>query len=230
MKTTALLLAGAGLLGACSATPPPAAGPKKEEGAPPVERRYGKPFDKVWDAALAAVKSCDLIVESDRHDDLGGEIGARRADGRRVMVHVAPVDKNTSKVSVRADKSTVEVEGLLHERIAEKLGMGEAKAALFGGNKIEATYGADLPGALAAAERSCASLALTIAGKELHDQWAQLDARGPDSTPVRFRLDRRDERVTRVTFIAGRGKTEDSGRLLSAMKSEFERHIGLPAK
>jgi len=234
MKNVLLSLAGAAVLGACGGSPETTPGTSSDKAVivKPVERQYGKPADKVWDATLSAMKSFDLKIDVDRHDELGGEIIARRADGRRVTANVASVDKTTTKVAIQADRTTPDAAEQMHERIAEKLGIGEAKAALFGGNTLEGTYAVDFAGGLAAAERACKAMGFVVTGKEAHDTWAQLDARTKDSTPVRFRLDHRDDRTapTGVKFIAGHGKTEDSKNLVSQMKTEFDRQIALPAK
>lgn len=234
MKHLIVSFAGAGLLAGCGllATPGPEPSSEKEAAAAPVERQYGKSADKVWDATLSALKSFDLRIDVDRHDELGGEIIARRADGRRMTAHVASVDKDCSKVSIVADRTSANVAAQLHERIAEKLGMGEAKAALFGGNTLEGAYPTDFAGALAAAERACKALGLEVTRKEAHDRWAQLDARTDTSMPVRFRMESRDDRIstTAVKFIAGHGKTDDSRNLVSRMKAEFDKQVALPAK
>jgi len=233
MKHAFVSLVGAVLLAACGG-PPETPGTSSDGAGPvaPVERQYGKPADQVWDATLSAMKSFDLKIDVDRHDELGGEIIARRADGRRVTANLSSVDKTITKVAIRADRTSAEAAAQLHERIAEKLGLGEAKAALFGGNTLEGTYGADFGGALAAADRACKAMGFIVTGRQAHDAWAQLDARTADSTPVQFRLDHRDDRnaPTGVKFIAGRGKTDDSKGLVSRMKSEFERQLTLPAK
>lgn len=234
MKTFFLSLTCVSLWTACGGAPETAPGTPSDAKAAdkPVERQYGKPSEKVWEATLSALKSFDLKIDVDRHDDLGGEIIARRADGRRVTANVASVDKTTTKVAIRADRTTPEAAAQIHERIAEKLGMGEAKSALFGGNSLDGTYATDFAGALAAAERSCKALGFVVTAKESHDTWAQLDARTADSTPLRFRMDRRDDRgtPTGVKFVAGRGKTDDSKSLVSQMKAEFDRQVAAPAK
>lgn len=221
------------VLAACGGTPETPGTSSDGAGAnAPIERQYGKPTDKVWDATLAALKSLDLKIDVDRHDDLGGEIIARRADGRRVTANLASVDKSTTKVAIKADRTSPEAAAQIHERIAEKLGMGEAKAATFGGNTLDGAYGVDFGAALTAAERACKVLGFVVTGRQAHDAWAQLDARTADSTPLRFRFEHRDDRSapTGVSFIAGRGKTDDSKSLVSMMKSEFERQLTLPAK
>ena len=233
MKTLLLSLVGGITLAACGGAPSPTPGTSSDQAAPaPVERQYGKPADQVWDATLSAMKSFELRIDVDRHDDLGGEIIARRADGRRVTANLASVDKTLTKVAIRADRSAPEAAAQIHERIAEKLGMGEAKAAFFGGNTLEGKYGGTFGGALTAAELACKALGFVVTGRESHDKWAQLDARTQDSTPVRFRMDPRDDQSApiAVQFIAGRGKTDDSKSLASRMKTEFDRQIALPPR
>jgi len=219
-------------LAACGGSPDTPAGTPAEKGATiaPVDRRYGKPADKVWDATLSAFKSFDLKIDVDRHDDLGGEIIARRADGRRVTANLASVDKTSTQVSIRADRTTPDTAAQLHERIAEKLGMGEAKRAFFGGNTLEGSYHADFGAAIAAAERTCKALGFVVTGKESHDQWAQVDGRAGDATPLRFRMDSGGDPGADLTvkFIAGHGKTENSKGLVSQMKAEFDRQVAAP--
>ena len=233
MKHLFVSLAGAIVLAACGGAPE-TPGTTSDRGGPvePIERQYGKPTDQVWDATLSAMKSMDLKIDVDRHDDLGGEIIARRADGRRVTANLSSIEKTRTKVAIRADRTSPEAAAQLHERIAEKLGMGEAKSALFGGNTLDGTYSTDFAGALGAAERACRKLGFIVTGREAHDTWAHLDARTVDSTPLRFRMDRRDDRSapTGVKFIAGRGTTDDSKSLVSRMKSEFESELASPMK
>jgi hypothetical protein len=83
MKTVLLFLAGALVLAACG-SPNATPGTSSDQAVTPepVERQYGKPADEVWDATLSAMKSIDLRIDVDRHDDLGSEIIARRSDGR----------------------------------------------------------------------------------------------------------------------------------------------------
>jgi hypothetical protein len=230
MRHFSALAAGAMiLLGACSSSEKGAAANRGDlgTGVNTVERQYGKPADTVWDATVAAAKSYDLRIDSDRHDDLGGELLARRADGHRVSAKVSALDKNSSRVSVRVEPGNRDLAQMLHERIADKLGMGEAKSAFLGGNSVDGTYACDFSSALAAAERSAKALNYTITHQEGHDTWAQVDARAQDSTPVRFKMTRTNDRTdsTRVTFIAGNGKTDSSQTLISQMKAEFDRQI-----
>lgn len=191
-----------------------------------VERKYGKPADETFDAALSALKAYDLKVDKDRHDEMGGEVVGIRGDGSKVTIKVSALDKNSSRASVRVDPGDSRLATMVHEKMAEKLGLGTAKGGLLGGNTEEHVYDADLKTALEGAETTAKSLDYTVIHKELHDTWAQLDARSSDSTPVRFRLDREDNRRTRVKFIAGSGKTDDSKSMLGRMREEFDRHVG----
>jgi hypothetical protein len=220
-----LAAAALGLLASCISVEKPAPAHTGDPAVNTVERRYGKPLDIVWNAAASAVKSLDLRIDTDRHDELGGELIARRADGHRISIALSAVDKNSSRAAIRVEPGNRELAGLVHERIAEKLGMGEAKAAFLGGNTVDAVYPIDLLRALAAADRSAKTLKFIVTGQELHDDAAQLDARTSDSTPVQFKMTPAGSPAgaTKVTFIAGRGKTDTSKTVIAQMKTEFDR-------
>lgn len=197
-----------------------------------VERKYAKPATEVHDAAVAALKSFDLTVDKDRHDEMGGEITARRGEDRKVTVKVSALDSSSSRASVRVDPGDSKLAAMVHEKMADRLGMGTAKGALLGGNTEDRTYDADFKTCLDAAERTAKALDFTVTGKQVEDKWAQLDARASDSNPVRFRMERVDDRTerTKVKFTAGNGKTDASKTLLSRMREEFDRQIAGHAK
>jgi hypothetical protein len=220
LKTTAAALLV--LLGACSSSEK-----EPDPGANTVERQYGKPAADVCAAAVSALKSYDLRIDSDRHDELGGEVIARRADGHRVTAKVAALDPKSSHVSMRVEPGNREMAQVLQERIADKLGMGTAKPALLGGNSVEGSYAGDFPAAISAAERSCQALRYLVTGKELLDKRARVDARAPDSTPLRFEItpSGKSGPPLRVRFIAGNGKTDGGKTLASGMKAEFDRQM-----
>ena len=197
-----------------------------------VDRKYAKTASQVHDAALAALKKLDVKVDKDRHDEMGSEIVAQRADKSKVMVNVRALDEKSSRADVRVEPGDAKMASLVHEKIAEELGMGTAKGALLGGNTEERKYDFGLQACTDAAERTAKSLSYTVTGKEVHDTWGQVDARTADSTPVRFRMEKvgnRDEQ-TKVKFTAGAGKTDDSKTLLSRMREEFDRQIAGHAK
>lgn len=87
-----------------------------------VERAYDRPAGGLLDVALASLKSYDLKLETDKHDDLGGELVALRADGHKVTVKITSVDKDHSTVSVRVAPGNRDLAEMIHQRIAEKLG------------------------------------------------------------------------------------------------------------
>jgi len=193
-----------------------------------VERKYNKAASDTYDAALAAVKTYDLTIDRDRHDEMGGELVGHRADGSKVTVKVDALDKNNSRATVRVDPGDARLAQMIHEKMADKLGLGTAKAAFFGGNSQDFPYDADLKDGIAAAERAADSLGYTVIGKEVKEDWAQLDARAEDSTPVRIKVERVNNREfpLKVTFIAGHGKTDASKPLIVKMHDEFDRQIG----
>lgn len=197
-----------------------------------VERKYSKTAPQVHDAAVDALKKLDLKLAKDRHDEMGSEIVAERADQSKVMVTIGALDDKSARASVRVEPGDARMATLVHEKIAEGLGMGTAKGALLGGNTDERTYDAGLQACADAGERTIKSLGWSVTGKELHDKWAQVDGRANDSTPVRFRVDRVDDGVERskVKFTAGAGKTDDSKTLLSRMREEFDRQVAGHAK
>lgn len=233
MRTTLALAGVLAMLAACSHEGgSPSSKSDWGTGLNTVERKYNKPASELHDAAVDALKEFNLTVSKDRHDEMGGEIVARRGEDSKVTVKVSALDAKSSRASVRVDPGDSRLATMVHEKIAEKLGMGSAKGALFGGNTEERTYDADLKACLAAAERTARALDWTVTNKELQDKWAHLEARSADSTPAKFRMDRADDRLerTRVKFIAGAGKTDASRTMLSRMREEFERQIAGHAK
>src|SRR5215471_4416473 len=69
-----------------------------------VDREYTASVKQAHDAAVAALKDEDLIVESDKSDSLGANIVAkRRTSDEKVHVDVKGKDKGQSQVSVRVD-------------------------------------------------------------------------------------------------------------------------------
>lgn len=189
-----------------------------------VERHYARPADNVWDATVASLKGMDLAIARDRHDTLGGEVVARRADGSEVTATVKATDKDRTDVWVRVEPGDRNMADLIHERIAEKLGLGEAKSAFFGGNSVDANYRVDLASGITAAEQTFRGMAVRTTDKEVHATWIQLDGRTGDSVPVRIKLERSDPNKTQATFIVGNSRSEDNLSLARRMKEEFDRH------
>ena len=223
MRSTMAVLAALTLaLGACSSDK--SSSTKQSDlgtGLNTVERTYAKSAPDTWDASLAAVKAYDLKVESDRHDSMGGEIQARRADGEKVLVKVRSLDDKTSEVSVRVGPGNKNMAEMIHEKITGKLGMKEAKSTLFGGNTAEGTYAQTLDHCVKAAEDTAKKMDMTVTNREVKDNHAVVDARESNSNPVQFKLKKTDDGV-KVTFIAGREKSDASKDLANRMKTEFD--------
>jgi len=141
---------------------------------------------------------------------------------------VSALDAKSSRAKVRVDPGDSRLATLVHEKIAEKLGMGTAKAALLGGNSDTFPYEGDLQDAVTAAERAAKDLDYTVTGKEIKDDWAQVDARAQDSNPVRFKIERQKngEFPLKVTFTAGHGKTDTSKTMVVQMHDAFDREMG----
>jgi len=196
-----------------------------------IERKYGRTASDTHDAAVASFKTFDLAVDTDRHDAMGSEVKGHRADGRRVTVKIDAIDSNSSNASIRVEPGNSNMAQMLHEKIADKLGMGTATEAYFSSNSETALYDSDLEICLNAAERTARALDWTVTRKELRDGSATLDARAPDSNPARFKIARVDDRSGKssVTFIAGNGKTDTSKTMITRMHDEFDRQLGIHA-
>jgi len=89
-----------------------------------LERKYSRPAKDVWGATVAAVKSFDFKVDSDKGDEMGGELRARRGDGHAVVVNVRALDPNDTSVSVRVEPGDRNMAQMIHDRIGQKLGVG----------------------------------------------------------------------------------------------------------
>ena len=193
-----------------------------------IERNYNKPAPDTYLAAVAALKSFNLTVEKDVHDEMGGVVQARRADGQQVTVNVSIIDKANSVAVVRVGPGNSTLATMIHEKVADKLGMGTANAAFLGGNTEEFPYSAELQAGVEAAERTVKALGWSVTAKELKDKWAQIDARAEDSHPARIRMERVDDRAfpLKVRFTAGNGNTDVSKAMIGRLHEEFDRQIG----
>jgi hypothetical protein len=214
--TALVLLASLPVLGACGSN-------DLGSGVNTVDREFARQAPDVWSASVKGVEAMDLRILNDPHDSFGGEIVAARADGDKVHVRVKSLDANRTQVSVRVEPGDRALANLLHEKIAGKLGLGEARSGLLGGGDTEeGTYVTDLPLALLFARRACRALEVTVTDDETHADWARIDGRRTDSTPVRIRVDLADELKVHVLFICGNVKTGDNKAFVHRMKEEFE--------
>jgi hypothetical protein len=134
MKTMLALLASVVLAAPGCDKPPKAAKdvtPKTTDlgtGLNAVERVYGRSASALFDVVAATLKSYDLKIESDRHDELGGDIVALRADGHKVTVKITSLDQEHAQVSIRVAPGNRNLAEMIHQRILEKLGLGGSKS------------------------------------------------------------------------------------------------------
>jgi hypothetical protein len=212
-RISAILLSA--VLGACQSN-------DLGSGANTVEREFSMSADDVWKASVKAAESMDLRVSRNAHDKFGGEFVACRANGNEVRVQVRSLDERHSRVSARVEPGDRTLATMLQERIAEKLGLAEAKPALLGGNSLEATYTTDIGVAMLSARRAFRALQVTLTDEETHAEWARIDGRLKDSTPVRIRIDQVEQCRMRVTFIGGNARSDENRDFARRMKDEFE--------
>ena len=191
-------------------------------GANTVEREYARSSDRVWSAAVESAKDAGLVIVSENVDALGGTLMARRATGEEVRVVVSPLHATRSKASVRVGPGDLTLARLLHERIAENAGMGEAKGGFFGGDSEEAFYAADVAACGSAARRTMYALKYDI----VREASGRIDARSGDSTPVGIEWVTIKGK-TRVTFFAGDSKKDEHRAMIRRMKEEFETNAGI---
>jgi hypothetical protein len=120
-------------LAACDRSDPKSAkelAPKSTDlgtGLNAVEQTYGRPAGEMADLVADVLRSFDLKLESSTHDDLGGEIVARRADGNKVTARITARDEAASQVSVRVAPGNRPLADLIQERIGQKVNGIEAR-------------------------------------------------------------------------------------------------------
>jgi hypothetical protein len=187
-----------------------------------LDREYDKPAGDTWKAAVKSVEDAGLTIDRRPSDDFGGDLVARRASGDEVRVKVKSLDDRRSAVSVRVEPGDRDLAKLIHERIAENVGLGQAKPGLFGGNTLEGEYFSDPAACLKSAKRAFDVLKVELVAEESHAAWARIDGRLKGATPVRIRMERSDTGKTRVQFVAGNDKNEDNKAFVWRMKEEFE--------
>jgi hypothetical protein len=62
---------------------------------------YPYPFDRTWDASLAAVEKLDIQLTQQGRDSLGGRITGKRTDGKVVVIKVKDKGLGVTHVGVR---------------------------------------------------------------------------------------------------------------------------------
>ena len=196
-------------------------------GANTVEREYARPAADAWKAAVRSAEASGLQVRSDAHDKFGGELVSCRANGDEVRIEVRSLTDQTSRVAVRVEPGDRALATMIHEKMADKMGLGSARAGFFGGSSVDGTYATTMDHCLGPARRTFAALDVSITGEDLHATGWRLDGRMKDSTPVRIAAQKAGDLKTRVSFIAGTEKNEDLKAFARRMREEFEAAIHL---
>lgn len=188
-----------------------------------VERKVPKPVSEVMKAAAQTLQSFELRTESEKGDALGGEIVARRATSDKVTVTVKSVDAGTTSVSVRVGPGDRNMAGLIHEKLAGLLGLGESAE---GGESRKDLVAADLATCVAAGEKALKSAKMVLVGRFAGEGWTEIRARGEDSAPASFRFRKDGEGRTEVTIAVGISKTAEARERRDLLKSEFDKALG----
>lgn len=92
-----------------------------------VEHDYPLTAAAMADIVRSTLVSFDLTLKDDRHDALGGDLSATRADGQPVRARITAVGKELSRVSIRVAPGNRDLAELIHRRMAEKAA-GESHA------------------------------------------------------------------------------------------------------
>lgn len=216
-------------------------------GEPPASatvRRYPRSTEDVWSAVTAAMQSLDLRIESDRHDALGGELVARRANNERIVVRARSLDEASTQVIVHVGDGDRNLAEIVQNSIGRHLGgPGVARTGFFGGSTVEHTYDAGVAKAVIAAERAAEELGLEVTHRDIRDTSAEVVARKTGIGPVLIRVEtaaaarngdtrRNADRAAdaergpvRVTFVAGTRRSEENEALLGDLRSSFEKFL-----
>lgn len=84
-----------------------------------VDRIYGRPPADLVSVVQRSLLALDLKMDSEKHDNLGGELVAIRATGQKVTVTIKGLESNRSTVSVRVEPGDRNLANLVHDKITE---------------------------------------------------------------------------------------------------------------
>jgi hypothetical protein len=88
-----------------------------------VDREYSVTVKQAHDAALSTLKAEDLAIETDKSDNLGANIVAKRktSEDNKVLVEVKGLETKKSRVSVRVQPGDKNQATMIQDRIEKKL-------------------------------------------------------------------------------------------------------------
>ncbi|HVR83828.1 MAG TPA: DUF3568 family protein [Planctomycetota bacterium] len=86
-----------------------------------VERTYARPPADLVPVIQSSLQALDLKIDSEKHDNLGGEIVAIRATGQKVTVTTKGLESNRSTVLIRVEPGDRNLANLVHDKITEHL-------------------------------------------------------------------------------------------------------------
>ena len=88
-----------------------------------VDREYSVTVKQAHDAALAALKAEDLTIETDKSDNLGANIVAKRktSEDNKVLVEVKGLETKKRRVSVRVQPGDKNQATMIQDKIEKKL-------------------------------------------------------------------------------------------------------------
>jgi hypothetical protein len=88
-----------------------------------VDREYSATVKQAHDAALATLKEEDLAIETDKSDNLGANIVAKRktSEDNKVLVEVKGLETRKSRVSVRVQPGDKNQATMIQDKIERKL-------------------------------------------------------------------------------------------------------------
>ena len=92
-----------------------------------VDRAYARTPSELFPVVQRSLVALDLKIESEKHDNLGGEAVAIRATGQKVTVTIKGLDTTRSNVSVRVEPGDRDLANLVHEKITGLLLPSEEK-------------------------------------------------------------------------------------------------------
>ncbi len=194
-----------------------------------VVRRYRRPVEDAWNAAVDAVLAARFKVVKQDHDGLGGDFEARGAGDAKLFVRVKSDGMSDTRVTVRQEPEDRGLADRLQEAIAHRLGVSAVQSGIFGGNSAEGTFDLSLGHAILASENVLKSLNVEELDRNCREFDAEIKGRLEDSTPVRITLKSSEPQLTTATFHVGSNKNERHKSLAGEMKNEFERQARLLA-